>query len=550
MRVTRHLMTAWMVLASACSVKDKVPGAGDAGVDAPLVDALVVDAPVVDAPVADAAPVDAAAVDTPVVDAATPDAPVIDAPVVDAPVVDASVVDASVVDVPVVDAIPVDATGSCAVGMTRCGGLCVDLSTDSANCGACGYEVRGPRTCAAGQPTPGWITMPIGPWPSEYLRIQSWTGRRFMVMTETQERFYDPLTNTWSADGAFARPPAAFNWTTSGEYMWAKIPGRDVVAIWDGTHTVDGDELWLFRDDGGPMTSWTPKASPLIGPRRGPTVVATASDVFVAWGYGFESVVRYDLTADTFVRSDQHALDCGGGNARWMNPLAIVAGSVVTHGGYQWNSGHCLATSATRADLPSMSAWATVPPNLGVRTGHILVEWHGRLMYGGGTGPGGGAGSCLAAGFGLVDLATGVANTSVNMFAEPPRGPKEAFVVRAGRSIIVWGGHDASCSGTSLSVYGTGSIGVPFTTGDNIAWQVLPHLNEPAARAAVPNGHAGWGSVQPMWTGYEAIVVGGTVGVDPRSGATYQPPVGCVCPSTDTEACAGVSSVPATCAPQ
>ena len=63
--------------------------------------------------------------------------------------------------------------------------------------------------------------------------------------------------------------------------------------------------------------------------------------------------------------------------------------------------------------------------------------------------------------------------------------------------------------------------------------------------------HYGSGSAQPAWTGYEAVVFGGIVGSTVRvfDGATYQPPVGCVCPSSGTEACAGISSAATVCAP-
>jgi hypothetical protein len=53
-----------------------------------------------------------------------------------------------------------------------------------------------------------------------------------------------------------------------------------------------------------------------------------------------------------------------------------------------------------------------------------------------------------------------------------------------------------------------------------------------------------------MWSGHEAFVFGGTNGSQSLlDGATYQPPVGCVCPHAETEACAGISNASTTCAP-
>lgn len=43
---------------------------------------------------------------------------------------------------------PVDANSTCGAGTSACGGSCVDLQTDSANCGACGATCCGP--CEAG----------------------------------------------------------------------------------------------------------------------------------------------------------------------------------------------------------------------------------------------------------------------------------------------------------------------------------------------------------------------------------------------------------------
>ncbi len=125
----------------------------DVGVDAGPVDVPSTDASTMDAPVdvvtADVPPVDAP--DVPPVDA--PDVPDVVAP--DVPVDVPDVVDVAAIDlgtpVDVVDAGPVDVVPPCATGLTRCGSLCVDLSSDGDNCGACGRACGAGDLCLTGQ---------------------------------------------------------------------------------------------------------------------------------------------------------------------------------------------------------------------------------------------------------------------------------------------------------------------------------------------------------------------------------------------------------------
>src|SRR5438105_3396692 len=44
-----------------------------------------------------------------------------------------------------------DATVSCDGNLLACGGKCVDVLTDKANCGQCGKACAGTETCTAGQ---------------------------------------------------------------------------------------------------------------------------------------------------------------------------------------------------------------------------------------------------------------------------------------------------------------------------------------------------------------------------------------------------------------
>ena len=84
-----------------------------------------------------------------------------------------------------------------------------------------------------------------------------------------------------------------------------------------------------------------------------------------------------------------------------------------------------------------------------------------------------------------------------------------------------------------------GDVGTPLTGAE------LPADNEPSPRDSVGGDHPGWGSRQPMWTGHEAVVFAGFAATGALlDGSTYQPPVGCVCPSADAEACDGVTALP------
>lgn len=59
---------------------------------------------------------------------------------------------------------PKNARPSCAGGLTRCGGACVDATTNAANCGGCG------RTCGQSQNCTGGACVPVPPTCSDGVR--------------------------------------------------------------------------------------------------------------------------------------------------------------------------------------------------------------------------------------------------------------------------------------------------------------------------------------------------------------------------------------------
>ncbi len=378
-----------------------------------------------------------------------------------------------------------------------------------------------------------------------------------MLLTATQERFFDPRSNEWSADGAFSRP----TFITSEASTWAKVPNRNEVAFTPSTLYTASDSLWFFTDDGA-TGAW--RETPLQGTsaRAGVTLAATANDVYVGWGrtpptVGPLSVVRYSLSTGQ-ATSSSDAPPCASGVNYFANPLVVVGSLLVTHGGTAENTGPCLSPAARWAAIPltSSSIW-TPGGNLGVRQGHFMLPWYGRLLFGGGVRTNeSGPASCANDTIGLLDLQNGT-TSSISPPPQPTVLGGFGFAARTGRSVMIWGGENQNCNGTNTDRYDTGSIGIPSPSGDGITWAELPTSNAPSKREQIPNGHTGWANQQVLWSGYEAIVIGG-YGVNPETaishlldGATYQPPVGCVCPDADAAACQDVTGdIPTVCAPQ
>jgi hypothetical protein len=120
-------------------------GAGDAGpADGGPLDSGAPDAGAVDSGASDSGVIDSGVIDSGPADVGTPDAGVIDSGAADAGTPDAGTPDAGTPDAGVVDSGAPDASLGCCPGSVACGEACVDLTSDGANCGACG------RACAAG----------------------------------------------------------------------------------------------------------------------------------------------------------------------------------------------------------------------------------------------------------------------------------------------------------------------------------------------------------------------------------------------------------------
>jgi hypothetical protein len=116
-------------------------GTPDAGViDSGVIDSGVIDSGVIDSGPADVGTPDAGVFDSGAADAGTPDA---GTPDVGTP-------DAGTPDVGVVDSGTPDASLACCPGSVACGEACVDLTSDGANCGACGHACAAGARCQEG----------------------------------------------------------------------------------------------------------------------------------------------------------------------------------------------------------------------------------------------------------------------------------------------------------------------------------------------------------------------------------------------------------------
>ncbi|MFO0646083.1 MAG: hypothetical protein U0326_07585 [Polyangiales bacterium] len=123
---------------------DVTPPTDVAPVDVAPDDVAPVDVPPVDVAPVDVPPVDVAPVDVPPVDVSPVDVPPVDVPPVDVAPIDVAPVDVALDRPDVSDAMMLDVASDagCPAGTTRCGGVCVDATTDRNNCGGCG------RVCA------------------------------------------------------------------------------------------------------------------------------------------------------------------------------------------------------------------------------------------------------------------------------------------------------------------------------------------------------------------------------------------------------------------
>jgi hypothetical protein len=439
---------------------------------------------------------------------------------------------------------------------TQCGDRCVDLMTDSANCGACGYGVISAesvgstsfRECVAGKPTPGWVTIsdPPAAIRMNSLELAAWTGRRMLVIkTDKSQLSYSPDTNTWTvlAGGAplvdergGGQRPVVADPAAQRVYVWADRSSPALAIFQDGT-----TPAWMTA----PLNGTQPRI------RMVPALALVNGGVYVVFGSNapdggaLDVADRFDTTTMTWqsIATDPAFTSSFFApqlpyNGRVTGPLARAGTSLVTLGGGT-NAGdwadtkvHTLDTGALAwgATFSGGGANASVTPMIS----HALLATQGRVIaFSGRTHDD--ANDCKT----LQTLVVNPATKTITATQAPPlatSGHEQPWAFDLGRAAMMWGGWHLPCDSNlnNAQFFAGGALGIINTSQETIQWIALPGRNQPQ-----PQGGAGTdtqGSSQQLWTGREAIVWGGLAdkdGASFASGSRYQPPVGCVCPSSE-----------------
>jgi formylglycine-generating enzyme required for sulfatase activity len=233
---------------------------------------------------------------------------------------------------------PVGSVPSCTSPAVACGSSCVNLASDSANCGACNYPCLHGRTCTAGRCTPGWLAMSSTNAPAPRTRhAAGFVSGRFVVLggapnttgvAMSSSAAYDPTTDSWQAlpdlqaarcshDVAstgstlltFGGLTDCSNGTTLGPALerytpgsgWATVTGSNAPALrYNFATTWTGSELFVYggSTNANPAipsgalfspssTSWRDASCGLAGCERGGYFSAFVDAGFVRiWGGG------------------------------------------------------------------------------------------------------------------------------------------------------------------------------------------------------------------------------------------------------------------------
>lgn len=438
---------------------------------------------------------------------------------------------------------------TCPSGFTLCGSACVNLQTDSANCGACGYAVVSAassiRTCVSGRPQPAWIPVRMAGGPQLAASWTGYTGRRLLHVSQqldngTDTWLYDLQNEAWS--------PGPLKPFTSSPAGIVAFPRRRQMFFGGGGGSTD-TQSFLFDDVSGAGTWRT--LTKVGGPadRIGPAVAGDDEDAYILWGTtsGFTSQVndgaRYHLDAGTWEQITPLSRPCAQAVGPYRSPFVPAGGHLVAFNDYALNSGYCNDPAAYALSRSSLT-WTRLPISPSPRIYPTILSLGPTALIFGGRGPGQ-SNNCLScpslAPF-ILDPATGLATP-----LSKPAGADGFFGFSSsmGRSVFYWGGYVLNCPSGNCEFTGVTQSGVlGALDGTSVAWWALPAANQPSARCF--GDHNG----QRLWTGREMLVYGGILpqGGAALGGARFQPPVGCVCPSTE-DACGSVSGVTSACAP-
>jgi hypothetical protein len=380
----------------------------------------------------------------------------------------------------------------CDTGKTPCGGSCVDLKQDIANCGGCGHACLTGRTCGNGECAPPWVTLASAAQPAgRELACSVWTGTGMFVWGGRT-----PGTSTLLGDGAIY-DPATDKWTTvsttdapQARAMPTCLWTGQVVIVWGGG--VPGTTAYKTGALYDPKTdAWTPMADAAAG-HFSPVAVWTGSQMILwggstATGSVLLSGGLYDPATNqwTPIISTGSAPQTIGMGAVWAGSLGML-----TFGGADATK---VILSAYQY-LPSTNHWAKyddINPSGFVARKDAYVAWVNSKMviWGGRT-------------FTNAPLKTGVlydvAKKTWTVLPAPPSTvtaraavPFESgWIGRSGTTAYLLGG---VTTGTNV-----GQDGV-FVDTTSSTWTVIP--------AWTPAGDHRSGA--GAWTGNELIVWGG-----------------------------------------
>lgn len=417
----------------------------------------------------------------------------------------------------------------CDEGLAPCGDVCADLSSDTDHCGACGYgAVRG-RVCVDGKPSPGWLVMGSANGPTAGATLKpGWNGEHLVHISDTEVLGFDPATDMWAA--LPAPPTAAGTWQ-----LLIALPHHDrVVLLSSGGihHLAVGASSW---------SSYT--TLPAVVGQPYAAVIDDWLYIFdrEAAGAGYRlDVSQPGATWENITTSSMCTL--------WAN--GAVGGSVfrpTTGRVIQLNSSdirntdlnHCGANQWALTHDVAGTNWAAPPHEVlsaparyhYAYSSTTVLSLGDRLFVSGGWNAANcGTGTLEQGSFLYTPLAGDVAVSDPNGLLR-----SGTFTAFTGRSIFHWGGWTlgSDCSSYPVSPSDVGGIGVVNDLGTAIAWQSLPPVPGTLSGRGLGEGaHNDW---QSGWTGREVLVYGGRAHWGNSSlfnGAGYQPPVGCVCPTT------------------
>ncbi len=275
-------------------------------------------------------------------------------------------------------------TGGGTSPSTCCGSVCTDLTSDVANCGACGAACSTGRACVAGACQGGWVTMSAPP--AEFVarsraaivtagkQVFFWGGQDADGNALDNGAVYDPSTDTWTFLPTDTGTPSA-------RLMASAVWTGTKVIVFGGTDAM-GNPLHdgAIYNPGG--NQWTPLAPPASVSRRSSPYSYWDGTRAIFWGglatatAGVAKADRFDLAKWS---SSTNAGDPGaiafptvGFDGATLYLLGGLLNNVRQDKVYSYKASTDTWTSLAQSGLTPRSG------GFGVWEGSRLVVWGGR----------------------------------------------------------------------------------------------------------------------------------------------------------------------------